>query len=267
MAGDRCLLEVIDKLALMGCVNFLYNIYEQLVKQFYTDTIFVLKVLKRLYNLNLVTNRTAERTIVVWERKNISMEIVVNNLARIVDHNDSNFVNFIVIILQNHIIDHIINGTYWNTLRALLLQVPNLEPEIITIIVRECVTTRKNVHDVHRSIVIKLDNQVRSAVDQGLWLRFNNLLKCTRENNTIKESSSSQSDIHIRSPDANNPVDETERALTTSQHSVTITPKVWTEFSPKTNERDDNNNAQNERPVLHQIGKNVSKLIYILFSL
>ena len=251
--GDRCLFKVLDNLASMGFFSFLCNIYKQLVMLPNTDTILVLKVLKRLYELAFANSNIAEWTILVWQRMNISTETVINNLARIVDHNDSKFVNWIVKILQDHIIHHIIYGTYWNTLRALLLQVPNLEPEIVTIIIRECVTTGKNVDDVHRNVVIKLDNNVRSMVDHRLWFRFNNLLKCTRENNTIQEIWSSQSHIHVRSPDVNNPVVEAECTLTTSQYSMAIVPKVWTECSPKTKERDDNNNAQNESPVLHPI--------------
>ncbi|CAK9823365.1 hypothetical protein ANTRET_LOCUS1725 [Anthophora retusa] len=102
-------------------------------------------------------------------------QTIKDRLVTIVNHSDFKFINWISRTLKNHVVQ----GEYWDTLKALLLKTENLEAEVVEIILQECTITQKNIHEVNVNIMRKLSNETRSQVNQELLSSFKSLIKRT----------------------------------------------------------------------------------------
>lgn len=264
--GEQYLFGIIDELVARKYLDFVRKFYEALLS-FNAEQICVLKVLKKLYELNIVTDRTILKTIESFEVKGISTEVLLNYITSIVSHNDAKFVNCILKLMQDRISHYVNEGEYWSTLKPLLVKVEHVDSGIIENILRECLFKRKNVQDVYENILNKVHNL--DSINQKLLSSMKSLLKHTlNESQVLKETASPQSIRSIDSPSLDNEVNQTDAPLPIVKTSRTVITKQWMDTSNKTKKTDNNNNNaqdQNQLFTLHPIGKNFTIIFCIFF--
>nr|XP_034181510.1 MATH and LRR domain-containing protein PFE0570w-like [Osmia lignaria] len=175
---------VLEELVSNGCIRFIQIIFKELAHNCASDIFYVIKIVKRLFELNSITN---EITTDITQRLRItrrSLNIISDQLATLVNEYDFKFINWILSISQSFIE----SGTYWDTFKSLLLKTRYLEPRIIEIILQECIVTRRHFHDININIICKLETNVYSKINKQLLFNFNNLIKCNENNSGIKQN-------------------------------------------------------------------------------
>lgn len=104
-------------------------------------------------------------------------------------------------------------GEYWITLKNLLLKIGHLNPEIIEIILQECISTQSH-EDVNFNIIHKLN----CKINYNILSSFKQLIKNKNKIQGIKEDILSEYDQGIGSLDSYSTVNESEKLLETSEH-------------------------------------------------
>ncbi|CAK9812024.1 hypothetical protein ANTPLA_LOCUS7261 [Anthophora plagiata] len=175
LSNEQYYLYILDKLALHKFTSFIYTFCYPPLLYFCSncDINCTLKTIKKLYTLQIINDKELIGTIEVFRKNGITIKFVVDQLVTIVEHSDFKFINWVSRILKNYVVQ----GEYWDTLKALLLKTENLEAEVVEIILHECTITQKNIHDVNVNIIRKLGNETRSQVNQELLLSFKSSIK------------------------------------------------------------------------------------------
>lgn len=125
------------------------------------------------------------------------------------NNNDFEFINWVSKILK----EYIMPGEYWITLKNLLLKIGHLNPEIIEIILQECISTQSH-EDVNFNIIHKLN----CKINYNILSSFKQLIKNKNKIQGIKEDILSEYDQGIGSLDSYSTVNESEKLLETSEH-------------------------------------------------
>ncbi|CAK9823366.1 hypothetical protein ANTRET_LOCUS1725 [Anthophora retusa] len=177
LSNEQYYLYILDKLALHKFTTFIYTFCYPSLLYFCSnyDINCTLKTIKKLYTLQIINDKDLNDTIEIFRKNKITIKFVVDQLVTIVNHSDFKFINWISRTLKNHVVQ----GEYWDTLKALLLKTENLEAEVVEIILQECTITQKNIHEVNVNIMRKLSNETRSQVNQELLSSFKSLIKRT----------------------------------------------------------------------------------------
>lgn len=126
------------------------------------------------------------------------------------NNNDFEFINWVSKILK----EYIMPGEYWITLKNLLLKIGHLNPEIIEIILQECISTQSHTEDVNFNIIHKLN----CKINYNILSSFKQLVKNKNKIQGIKEDILSEYDQGIGSLDSCSTVNESEKLLETSEH-------------------------------------------------
>ncbi|XP_029038226.2 reticulocyte-binding protein homolog 1-like isoform X2 [Osmia bicornis bicornis] len=175
---------VLEELVSNGHIRFIQRIFKELAHNCASDIFYVIKIAKRLFELNSITNEITTDITQCLRTTRRSLNIISDRLATLVNEYDFKFINWILSISQSFIEF----GTYWDTFRSLLLKTTYLEPRIVEIILQECIVTRRHLRDININIICKLETNVYSKINEQLLLNFNNLIKCNENNSGIKQN-------------------------------------------------------------------------------
>ncbi|XP_076761437.1 uncharacterized protein LOC143429647 [Xylocopa sonorina] len=195
--NESHLFKMLDELAAHGFTVFIKSFYSSLLYHFRRrycniDVNCVLKIFKKLYELTIITAESAFHTIECIQDFGHSIKSIIEKLGLIIGDNDFEFVNWMLKTLEKYIPQ----GEYWSTSKSLLLRIENLEPEIIEIVLKECINTQQNIDDIYINIINKLRNDIYSKINDKLLLSFKHLIKCNRNN--VEGIMSSQKDPSIK---------------------------------------------------------------------
>lgn len=242
---------VLEELVSNECIRFIERLFKNLALNCASDIFYVMKILKKLFELNSITNEITADITQCLKTMRRSLNIISDQLATLVNEYDFKFINWILSISQSFIE----SGTYWDTFRSLLLKTRYLEPWIIQIILQECIITRRHIHDVNINIICKLETNIYSKINKQLLLNFNNLIKCNENNWGIKQNVTAetetlqQKDIFFKTnkEDQNNNIRNSTNFETFRKRPISF--------------QGNNEDAKNENTSLrlHPIGKNLTE--------
>lgn len=196
----------------LGYIYFCKIIYIKLLKKLTVDQILTIyqmfhdsrTLLKEdLSSMQYIT----QNTITEFLNRQISLKTIVNYLVQyIAPTNNSNDLMNILICVEKCIK----RGEYWNTVRSLVLRLPQYHSEykrIIQKILIECIENEKliDIEDVNNNLINQVSPKIISTLDKNIVERFKNLLIEKTENNSRSAIQNFGKNLSstIASPDGN----------------------------------------------------------------
>ncbi|XP_076625531.1 uncharacterized protein LOC143343955 isoform X2 [Colletes latitarsis] len=238
---EQFLFTIIDELGSYKYVTFLSKFYTYLLSE-KNDIIYVLKMCKKLYQHNILTHKMGSDTITMLLNNNFPIITIISQLETIVSNSDSEFVNWILKIIDKLVIYYIRNGKYWNIIKSSLITIEDINPKIIDNILEGYIATEKYIEDVHENIRNKLNDYTK--LNQQLLLVIDNKLRTLQDTRKVQNDQVSKETALTQS-----------HASTVNDMPITSSPKVCLDTFLKTNSSDNNNNVKSENSPyrLHSI--------------
>ncbi|XP_076644570.1 uncharacterized protein LOC143354407 [Halictus rubicundus] len=221
--------EVIDNLVQRRHTMFLKSFYQDCIRPD-TNPICVLKLLKKLYNSNIIRQQIMYGSIKQLIAYGATVNQIVDNLAKIVNNNDTLFVTSVLKIL----VTCTAPGNSWPMLKPLLTWIDVLSEDVMQHLLIDCITTQKYIQDVYEHVVRKFHIESLTLLSQNLLIQFHRIHRQIPQNVKVQETVASTS-VTITSPDPFNEV----KIIPYTVQTDNLSPKVW-----KNVVFDGNNNAQ-----------------------
>nr|XP_033329648.1 uncharacterized protein LOC117222187 isoform X3 [Megalopta genalis] len=194
---EKFYFTMIDELILNRCNKFLQNFFGTCIT-LDANVLYLIKVLKKLCDKNIVTISMAYDFLKKLISLGISLKVIVDNLAAIVDANDVEFVNSVSQIMSNFITP----GQIWLTLKPLLGRVEKLTENVAEVIMAESILTTKHIQDVYENALSKLDSESLGKIKPQLLLEFNRIFMHLHDTEVEETEATNASLIgDISSPD------------------------------------------------------------------
>lgn len=239
----------------VGYMFLCRRIYIKLLEKLTVDQILI--IYQMFHDIRILNEDSiflkqyiTQNTITEFLNRQISLKTIVNYLMLYIAlTNDSNDLLNILICAERHIK----SGEYWNTVRPLVLKLPQHYSEykhIIQKILIECIQNKKitDIKDVNNNLINKLSPALISILDNDIMKEFKNLLTEKTENDSrpailIQNFGDNPSNT-IASPDGNTNLSQTEF----SECNNTLN------LNKSSNGNNDTTEVNGENYTLHPIG-------------
>ncbi|KAK0080044.1 hypothetical protein PV325_000498, partial [Microctonus aethiopoides] len=204
-------------------IYYLKLVYENSIKKL--DLPDIIEVFSSILSLNFphVIYECFNSTLKIIPKRSNKMLQFIDGICENIQPSTNITDDKVTLILIDSLKKYIEPGKYWEYLRNLILKMAFPTPEIIELILDECLRHKKSpqyIHDIRKSIINNADENVLTEINS---LIMNNFMKLVEDLQNFDESSPKQNDnteivSSIASPDLINNNNNSDKINTKEQN-------------------------------------------------